>query len=186
MADLAFRNQEIAYPENRTAWGAIWIGLFSFITIWSVFGMLGEAIFASNANPHAAAPVAGQNWGMAAWIIVLTTVAMYVAGRITGHASGAVDRNDRIIHGIGMFGLSVISVVLIVVMSGYAMSGGSGVAGSTHSPYMLTVFADIGWVGFVALILGWFAAMGGAAHAPTVNVPARSAKEFRNVQNPAA
>jgi hypothetical protein len=28
---------------------------------------------------------------------------------------------------------------------------------------LLTVFSDIGWVGFVALFLGWLAAMGGTA-----------------------
>jgi hypothetical protein len=33
----------------------------------------------------------------------------------------------------------------------------------THNPYLLNVFADLGWVGFIALFLGWLAAMGGAA-----------------------
>jgi hypothetical protein len=29
---------------------------------------------------------------------------------------------------------------------------------------VLTVFANMGWIGFVALILGWLGAMFGAAH----------------------
>lgn len=166
MADLAYRNEGRLYRAGSTNWGAIWIGLFTFIAIWSVFGMLGEAIFAGAANPNSAEPVGGLSAGMGAWATILTIIAMYVAGRVTAHFADAADRTGRIFHGMAMFGLSVIAVVLTVILGGTAMSGGAPVAGSTHSPYMLTVFSDIGWVGFVSLFLGWLAALGGAAHGP--------------------
>jgi hypothetical protein len=59
MADLAYRN-DIVPVRRRTDWGAIWAGVFTFIAVWSVFGLLGEAIFASTANPNAAHPVTGM------------------------------------------------------------------------------------------------------------------------------
>ncbi len=127
---------------------------------------ISEAIFASSANPRAAAPVTGLSAGMGVWATILTIIAMYVAGRTTAHFSNAVDRAGRIWHGMAMFGLSVIAVVLALIFGGAAMSGGAGIAGSTHSPYMLTVFADIGWIGFVSLFLGWLAAIGGAVQGP--------------------
>jgi hypothetical protein len=135
--------------------------MFSFIAIWSVFGMLGEAIFASSANPNATQPVSGMSVGMGFWSVILTIIAMYVAGRVTAHLSGAIDRTTRVMQGMSMFGLSVMAVVATLVLGGTAL-GGSGLAGGTHSPYMLTVFSDVGWIGFLCLFLGWLAAMGGA------------------------
>ena len=41
-----------------------------------------------------------------------------------------------------------------------------------HTPYLLGIFANLGWFGFLSLFLGWLAAMGGAStgahifHAP--------------------
>lgn len=130
-------------------------------------GALGLAIFASAANPQAAAPVAGMSVGIGIWMIVLTIIAMYVAGRETGRLAGVNNRHDGLVHGMIMFGLSVVAALILTVLGGNALSGGSGVAGNTHSPYILTAFAGIGWIGFVALFLGWLAAMGGASSGVT-------------------
>lgn len=164
MPELTYINETLVYPARRTAWGAVWIGMFTFVAIWSVFGILGEAIFASAANPNTAQPVGGMSLGMGIWATVLTIIAMYVAGRVTAHFSDVVDRSGRIMHGMAMFGLSVMAVVILVILSGTALSGGTGVADGANSSYMLRVFADLGWIGFFSLFLGWLAAMGGAAH----------------------
>lgn len=169
MADVVSPGNDTYVTETvsdlrRTSWGAIWAGTFAFIAIWAVFGMLGEAIFASAANPSAAEPVGGMSIGMGFWGVILTIIAMYVGGRVTGHFSNAVDRGSRLLHGLAMFGLSVISFVIVAILSGAALSGGSGLAGGAHSSYILTVFADLGWIGFFSLFFGWLAAMGGAAH----------------------
>lgn len=163
MADLAYRNDVLTVVRRRTDWGAIWGGVFTFVAIWSVFGALGLAIFASAANPSAAAPVAGMSVGLGIWIVVLTIIAMYVAGRETGRLAAVDNRHDGLIHGMIMFGLSVVAALVLTVLGGNTLSGGSGVAGNPHSPYILTVLSDIGWIGFAALILGWLAAMGGAS-----------------------
>lgn len=177
MADLAYRNDSAPYTPRRTEWGAIWAGTFTFVAVWSVFGMLGEAIFASSANPNAAAPVSGMSVGLGVWSTILTIIAMYVAGRVTGHFASVADRAGRVMHGMTMFGLSVIAVVLMIILGGAAVTGGAGVAGSAHSPYMLTVFSDIGWIGFVSLFLGWLAAMGGAAQGGVTAVATRAVQE---------
>jgi hypothetical protein len=179
MADLSYRNDIALYATRRTAWGAIWAGMFTFVAIWSVFGMLGEAIFASPANPNAAALVGGMSVGMGIWAIVLTIIAMYVAGRVTAHFAGVPDRSGRIMHGMTMFGLSVIAVAAMTALNGNAFF--HGVTGITHNPYMLTVFSDIGWVGFVSLFLGWLAAMGGAAQGG-VRVAVATAEQEREVR----
>ncbi len=163
MADLAYRNDAVTVVRRRTDWGAIWGGVFTFVAIWSVFGALGLAIFASAANPNTAAPVQGMSAGIGIWMIVLTIIAMYVAGRETGRLAAVDNRHDGLIHGMIMFGLSVVAALVLTVLGGNTLSGGTSVAATSHSPYILTVVSDVGWIGFVALLLGWLAAMGGAS-----------------------
>lgn len=181
MADLAYRTNAVTVVRGRTDWGAVWAGVFTFVAIWSVFGALGLAIFASAANPNAAAPVLNMGVGMGIWAIVLTIIAMYVAGRETGRLAGVANRHDGLIHGMIMFGLSVVAATILTILGGNTLSGGTGVAGTAHSSYILAVFADIGWIGFVALFLGWLAAMGGASLgvAHKVEHPATGAREIR-------
>jgi hypothetical protein len=165
MASSTYRNEALVVAQPRTNWGAIWAGLFAFVAIWSVFGMLGEAIFASSASANAAHPVTGMSVGMAVWAVILTIIAMYVGGRVAGDLAGVSSRGEGAIYGTTVFGLAVIATILVVVIGGTALTGDTGVAGGPHSPYMLTVFSDVGWAGFAALLLGWLGAIGGAAHA---------------------
>jgi hypothetical protein len=179
MTDLAYRNEGLVYSRARTDWGAIWAGVFCFVAIWSVFGLLGEAIFASASNPASSNPVTGMSVGMSIWRIILTIIAMYVAGRETGRLAGVASRHDGLVHGMIMFGLSVVSTVVILVLAGATLSGGAGITTtSAHSPYALTIFADLGWAGFVALLLGWLAAMGGASTGVTQK-PANNIRDIR-------
>lgn len=182
MADLAYRTS-IPVTRNGTPWGAIWAGVFSFAAIWSIFGLLGEAIFASSASANAAQPVSGMSVGMAVWSVILTMIAMYVAGRVTGHFSGVSHRGEGAILGTTMFGLTVMAAFVVILLAGTAMSGYAPVAGSVHSPYILTVFSTIGWAGFVGLLLGWFCAMGGAIH--LTRQIARPSAEVRDIRNAA-
>jgi hypothetical protein len=163
MSEMSFRGDSRFIPAATVNWGAIWAGVFSFVAIWSVFGLLGEAIFASAASPRAAEPIAGMSVGMSIWAVILTIIAMYIAGRVTGHLAGVATRHDGLIHGLAMFGLAVISTIVMIVLSGTALTGTTGVGAGAHSAYMLTVFADVGWIGFISLFLGWLAAMGGAS-----------------------
>lgn len=179
--DLAYRDDTVVYGGRaRVSWGSIWAGVFTFSAIWAVFETLGLAIFATRANPNAAAPVTGQSMGIAIWSIILTIIAMYVAGRETGHLAAVTNRHDGLIHGMIMFGLSVVSTVILTSLAGAVLSGGSGILGtSVHSGYTLGVFADMGWAGFIALLLGWLAAMGGGSQ----GVAARNEPPTRNLRD---
>jgi hypothetical protein len=178
MADIAYRNEN-TFARPRTDWGAIWAGTFTFIAIWSVFGLLGVAIFASTATATASEPVVGMSVGWGIWSIVLTIIAMYVAGRETGRLAAVTNRHDGLIHGMVMFGLSVVAAVVITVLAGATMSGGTGIAGTAHSPYLLTVFADLGWIGFVALFLGWLGALFGASSGVSQKATVSNVRDIR-------
>jgi len=163
MAEIPYRNDTVVVTSSRTDWGAIWAGVFTFAAIWSVFGVLGTAVFASAANANAAHPVTDMSIGMGIWAVVLTIIAMYVAGRETGRLAAVTNRHDGLIHGMIMFGLSVIAALVLTSLGGMTLSTGAGTPGAAHSPYFLGMFAGLGWIGFLSLFLGWLAAMGGAS-----------------------
>lgn len=186
MADIAYRNEGLVYGAARVSWDAIWAGVFTFAAIWSVFGVLGMAIFASNANPSATAPVTGQSVGLAIWAIILTIIAMYVAGLETGRLAAVTNRHDGLVHGMIMFGLSVVAAVILTAIGGAVLSGGTGVQSSgAHNGYVLGIFADLGWSGFVVLLLGWLAAMGGGSQGAgrRINPTASSTTRDTNVHD---
>ena len=162
MADIAYR-EEFAIPRHRTDWGAIWGGLFVFLSIWAVFGALGLAIFASTASPNATNPVLGMSWGIGAWFIVLTIIAFYVAGRETGHLAAVNNRHDGLVHGLIMFGLSFAALVMLFSIGGRVLTSSAAGIGGVRTSYLISVFTDLGWIGFVGLFLGWLAAMFGAS-----------------------
>jgi hypothetical protein len=177
MATAAYRNDIVVAP--RTNWGAIWAGMFTFAAIWSVFGTLGEAIFATSASATAAHSVTGMSVGEGVWIVVLTIISLYVAGRITGDLAKVSSRGEAAIYGSIMYGLSFVATLLLVVIGGTALNGGAGAAAGAHSSYVLTVFADLGWIGFCSLFLGWLAAMGGAAHVVKEAHPVNNVRDIR-------
>jgi len=176
MADLT-RENEIVLVRARTDWGAIWAGAFTFIAIWSVFGFLGKAIFASAANSGTASTGNGLSVGMAIWAIVLTIIAMYVAGLETGRLAAVASRHDGLVHGMIMFGLAVVASLVIMILAGNGLAAGTPIEGTVHNPYLLDLFTGMGWVGFLSLFLGWLAAMGGAFTGAS-----RKVQAARNVQ----
>ena len=156
MSDLAFRTLDPALYRAglRTDWGAIWAGVFTFAAIWTVFEALAVAIF-----PGAPATQGGASVGLSIWTIILTIIAMYVAGLETGRLAGLTTRHDGLVHGIIMFGLSVVStIVLTSLVSGLWLPAAAG-----RGQFTLTFNAGAQWAEFVALFLGWLAAMGGAS-----------------------
>jgi hypothetical protein len=155
----------ITYPN----WGAIWAGVFTFFAIWSVFGLLGMSIFASITNR----PASSVDVGMGIWAVILTIIAMFVAGRTTGHLAAINSSRDGVMHGMVMFGLSVVAAIIFAALSGYGANVASAATNmfGGHA-YLLTLSSGLGWFGFISLFLGWLAAMAGASmvthnlHAP--------------------
>jgi hypothetical protein len=162
MAQTSYANEAALGRPPGTDWGAIWAGVFSFIAIWSVFGLLGMAVFASAGNPSTANANSGVSIGMGIWAIVLSIIAMYVAGRETGRLAAVSSRHDGLIHGMIMFGLSVAATVVIAVLLRSIVSFGASAA-EANTPNLLNMSAGLGWIEFLSLFLGWLAAMGGAA-----------------------
>jgi hypothetical protein len=153
MTDLNIQLDPAAVPM-RPNWGAIWAGVFTFVAIWSVFGALCLAIFASSASLSLALSV---------WGVILTIVAMFFAGRTTGQLAGVSNPSESLMHAMVMFGLAVISTLVALAVGGSVFAGGA--VHSSYASYAIGVFSSFGWALFVGLFLGWLAAIGGASSA---------------------
>lgn len=168
MANLTIRGE----GRSGTDWSAIWAGVFTFIGVWSVFELLGLAIFpATNIN--------GKT-GLEVWSIILSGIAMFIAGRQTGALARLARCFDGAQHGMIMFGLSL-TAALVLTMSGSALfTIFPALSTSAHSSYFLSVFTSSGWISFAALFLGWLGAMIGASSgAPPKSEERSTVREMR-------
>lgn len=179
----------MAEIENRTGtstlvqrpatdWAAIWGGLFVFAGIWAVFGFLGYAIFIGSTTTQNVGN--GMNIGLGIWSIFLAAIAMYVGGWQTGRLAALTGRMDSAVHGMIMFGLAVVGAAVLSVGGNIA---GPTVAGRFGNPGALNFYGASGWLAFIALFVGWIAAIAGAASgrgrrpAQTSNI--RDARDMR-------
>jgi MFS family permease len=163
MAAVTYANEDSAIVRRGITWGAVWGGVFTFMAIWSVFGALGVAIFATLANPNVPRPVAGMSLGESIWVIILTAIAMYIGGLVAGRLAAVTTTREGAAHGQAMFGLSVVGVLLLVVLATAGLTTPGPTELSPHSPYIFGAIADVGWAGFLALFLGWICAMVGGS-----------------------
>jgi len=147
MSDRALGMQEVSYYGPGTRWGAIWAGVFTFAAVWAVFESLALAIFPNTA---------GGSVGFQIWSVILTIIAMYVAGLETGRLAGIANRHDGLIHGMVMFGLAAVSAVILTTFATGVLWGGT-------TAHAITITAGTEWGYFCALFFGWLAAMGGAS-----------------------
>jgi hypothetical protein len=154
-----------AIPAQRTfSWSGIFAGTFLFLAIEATFGILGVAIFATATNPSSANPVGpGISTGVGIWMVVLSVISLYFAGKLASRLSGASTRSLGMHAGLVTFGMSIFTTVL---MAGMVL--GSTVGGVTSIGSNATRLVDIlttgGYWMFVALILGMIAAGWGGIH----------------------
>ena len=151
MSDVALRMQPAARERparHRADWSAVWGGAFIFAAIWTVFEFLAVAIFGI------------AHWGsaIALWTIVLTIIAMWVAGMETARLAGYPTRQDGIAHGLMMFGLAVMGAILGMLLSATVRD-----SATVHDALSNGIAPGMAWTAFLSLFLGWLAAMGGAS-----------------------
>lgn len=155
------------YPlisERRAfSWSGIFAGALLFLAIEATFGILGVAVFASAVNPTSINPVGtGIGVGAGIWMVILSIISLYFAGRLASQISGALTRNMGIHTGIVTFGMCILACVLIAGVMGRAV-GGVTTAG-TSVVRMVDVMMTGGYWMFLSMILGMIAAAWGGIH----------------------
>jgi hypothetical protein len=155
MTDLSVNSEAYSVSSGSTDWSAIWAGLFTFVGIWSVFEILGLAIFPAINT--------GGKVGLGIWSVVLTAIAMLIAGRQTGASARLAGRDNGARHGMIMFGLSLTVAIVLMMTGSVLLADFPAVNTSARSSDLVSVFTSSDWVPFATLFFGWVGAIIGAS-----------------------
>ena len=166
MANLSVNGEGRSVPFGSTDWSAIWASLFTFVGIWAVFELLGLAIFPA-AN-------AGAKVGLGIWSVILTAVAMFIAGRQTGSSARLEGPYEGARHGMILFGLSLTAAVLLMMSGSVLLAYFPAVNTSARSSDLVSVFTSSDWIPFATLFLGWIGAIIGASSGGPTKTEERS------------
>jgi hypothetical protein len=166
MEELSMRAEGRSFSSGSTHWSPIWAGLFTFVGIWSVFELLGLAIFPA-AN-------AGAKVGLGIWSVILTAIAMFIAGRQTGSSARLSGRSDGVRHGMIMFGLSLTAAIVLMMSGSVLLADFPRINSSARSSDLVSVFTSSDWVPFATLFFGWVGAIIGASSAGPLKTEERS------------
>lgn len=156
------------------SWSGIFAGTFLFLAIEATFGILGVAIFASATNPRSPNPVGpGVSAGVGIWMVILSIIALYFAGKLSSKLSGSISRNTGMYCGLVTFGMCIFTSVLLTAMVlESTVSGTTGIAYSGPTR-MADILTTGGYWLFVALVLAMISAASGGIHGARMGGDAR-------------
>jgi hypothetical protein len=150
---------------SRLSWSGIFAGTFLFLAIEVTFGVLGVAIFTQAMNPNAASPVSpGVSIGSGIWMVVLSIIALYFAGKLASRVSGSITRNAGMYAGLVTFGMCIFSSFLIMSLAlGNNFRFQSNMANASGAAIADFIIVGGYWL-FAALVLGMIASASGGIH----------------------
>src|SRR6185312_5365515 len=150
------------------SWTGIFAGTFLFLAIEATFGILGVAIFGSATNPASANPVGpGVSAGVGIWMVVLSIIALYFAGKLAGRLTGANSRNMGMYAGLVTFGMCIFTAALISALTlGSTVSGTNGIE-AVNPVRLADILTTGGYWLFIALVLAMLSAAMGGIHGAT-------------------
>jgi hypothetical protein len=119
-------------PPVRMAWGAIFGGTVAALGIWALLYALGLALGLSAVDPNNPATAKASGVFTGIWGLLAPLIALFVGGAIAGRGAGYVTKGGGAIHGLVMWGLTILIGAWMLgnlvgaVMGGVASVGGEG------------------------------------------------------------
>lgn len=122
----------------RLSWGAIFAGLVVAMVLQLVLGLLGIGVGLAWWDSGDAVQSLGIGAGI--WAAVSAIIALFAGGATAGRMAGVLTPGDSAIHGVLVWGLSMITTVFFAT-SGVGMIMGTAFD-AAQSPLAATVFED--------------------------------------------
>ncbi|MEH3107072.1 MAG: hypothetical protein PGN09_07200 [Sphingomonas fennica] len=112
---------------KRLSWGAIFAGVVIAIAVQVVLGILGTGIGLSMVDPVEGSTPGAAGFGIGAGIywLLTTIVALGAGGYAAARVSGAVDRFDSIVHGLVVWGVTLIVTLYLLTSAVGGIIGGA-------------------------------------------------------------
>jgi uncharacterized membrane protein YgcG len=153
-----------AIPMSRKfSWSGIFAGTFLFLAIEVTFGVLGMAIFNSVGRSTINSITVGMSPGAGIWMVVLSIIALYFAGKLASSQSASATRNAGMYAGLVTFGMCIFTALLMIFPE-FGMSGSTLVIAGATARASAGVAVSTGYWLFVTLVLGMIAAASGGIH----------------------
>jgi hypothetical protein len=124
---------EAEHVHRRVSWSALFGGVVVALGIQLVLSMLGAAIGFGTVNVHAGSTPDATTLGIGAgvWWIVETCVALFAGSYVAAWLAGADTRFDGILHGLIVWGITMLLVLYLLTSTiGNLIGGGFSMLGS--------------------------------------------------------
>lgn len=97
----------------RLSWGGIFAGFVVATAIQMVLTTLGAAIGMAAFDPGQGDSASSLGIGAAIWFAVTALISMFVGGMTAGRLAGVLTRGDGMLHGVVMWGLSLLLAIYL-------------------------------------------------------------------------
>lgn len=118
---MAMPYPELAGLRDRVRWSAIWAGLVIALVIQMILNALGVAIGLTAFKPTTTGGLPGSlDVASGIWFAISALIALFVGGYVAARMSGLTGRMNGFMHGIVVWGLSLIlgSILIALGVSG--------------------------------------------------------------------
>lgn len=122
--------------RSRIAWSAIFAGVVLVFSVELLLNALGAGIGLGLVTPMTGGTPTADSFGAGAglWLVVSTIIAFVVGGFVASRLAGAPTRFDGILHGLVVWGLTLLMVLYFLgAAAGGILSGVFHLAGGTAS-----------------------------------------------------
>lgn len=114
--------------STNLKWGAIFGGAFAALGIAMMLNALGLALGLAWINPQDPGSLRPSSIFSGIWLVVVSLVALFVGGYVAARGAGAMSRGFGALHGLVMWGLSVVAGAwLLGSVASAVVSGGAAV-----------------------------------------------------------
>ena len=123
----------VGVTAPRVSWGAIIAGAVAAVGIWALLYAFGLAVGLSAVDPQDPGSVRSSGLFTGLWSVITPLIALFVGGLVASQAAGVLDRTTGVIHGLVVWGLTLllgtwlVGSVLGNVVSGVASLGRTAV-----------------------------------------------------------
>jgi hypothetical protein len=132
----------------RLSWGGIFAGFVVATALQMVLTTLGAAIGMAAFDPGQGDSAASLGIGAALWFAVTALISMFIGGMTCGKLAGILTRGDGMMHGVIMWGLSLLlAIYLGSTGAGKVLGGVTGFLGQTASSAVGGAVSGAGAVG---------------------------------------
>ncbi|MBB4155321.1 hypothetical protein GGQ80_003241 [Sphingomonas jinjuensis] len=124
---VPIENGAIVRAGRRVSWGAIFAGVVIAVAVQLLLGILGAGIGLSMVDPVEGTTPGAAGFGIGAGLywLISTVIALGAGGYAAASASGVSDRFDALIHGLVVWGVTLILTLYLLTTAVGGIIGGA-------------------------------------------------------------